>query len=478
MSVPLIVAIGLFLVAVGLSFMLLRKVPDRRMWFPPAVLGFAVVVLVGRLVEEISAGGWVLTFPLPDIPSLLLGILAVVAVRELAQMATERWQTRAALERAQQELEQRVDERTRALAESQERFRQLAENIREGFWLAQADSKRLVYVSPAFERIWNRTAAELCRDAETWLQAVHGEDRQRVRRRYQERAGLGEFDEEFRVIQSDGSEIWVHDRGFPVRDASGKVIRIAGIAEDITIRKRAEDALRQTNDELETLVQSISHDLKAPLRAIEGFSEALVEEYGHALDRDAFEYLSLMKDGAERMDALLNDLLQHAQIRHGLPFEPVDMGEVVGAALRNLATQIEERDAEIMVPGPLPVVSGHRATLEMLMQNLISNAIKFVPADRRPRIVVGSHDEDTCYRLFVRDNGIGIDRKYHEKVFDIFERLHDRSKYPGTGVGLAIVKKAAGLHGGEVGVESQPHEGSTFWLKLPRRLAGTAVEVA
>ncbi|RMD85002.1 MAG: PAS domain S-box protein, partial [Candidatus Dadabacteria bacterium] len=328
---------------------------------------------------------------------------------------------------------------------------------------------QLVYVNSAFERIWDRTAAELCGRPQAWLEAIHPDERERVAAAFREKAATGGFAEEFRVLGRDGSERWVYDRGFPVRDDSGQVVRIAGIAEDVTERKKAEDALRQSNEELETLVQSISHDLKAPLRAIEGFAEALVEEYGAALDSRAREYLGLMKEGVDRMDALLNDLLQHAQIRHGVRLEPVDLGQVVRAVLRNLEAEIEETGADVRVEGPLPIVDGHRATLEMMVQNLVGNALKFVAPGERPQVVIGCREDATSRTLFVRDRGIGVDPKYHERIFAIFERLHDRSKYPGTGVGLAIVKKAAALHGAQVGVESRPGEGSTFWVRFPRR---------
>ncbi len=478
MSVFLIVGIVLFLVAVGESLVLLRRVPDWRMWFPPAVLGFGAVALAARLVQHAGRVGWHPVFPAADLPDLILGILAVIAVRSLERMARERRHAQSELARAHEELERRVEERTRELAESQARFRQLAENIREGFWLADADTKELVYVNPAFERIWGRSSAELCGNPDCWLDALHPEDRLRVLRAYRTRAAVGDYAEEFRVIRRDGSERWVYDRGFPVRDPAGRVIRVAGIAEDVTERKRAEDALRQSNEELETLVQSISHDLKAPLRAIEGFAEALVEEYANELDSSAFEYLSLMKDGVERMDALLNDLLQHAQIRHGLPLGPVDLDEVVAAVLMNLGPEIERTGARVRVEGSLPVVTGHRTTLEMMLQNLVGNALKFVAAGQKPRVEVGCADEGPWHRIYVRDEGIGIDPKYHDKIFSIFERLHDRSKYPGTGVGLAIVKKAAVLHGGDVEIQSEPGRGSTFWVRLPRRAGSGAMGVA
>lgn len=233
-------------------------------------------------------------------------------------------------------------------------------------------------------------------------------------------------------------------------------------------RRWAEQALRRSNEELQAFAHSISHDLKAPLRAIQGFSEALVEDYGHQLDADAHRYLSFIADGATRMGELIEDLLQHARLgRGGVTLAPVDMAEVAARVVQSLTHPIAESKAEVRIAPDLPTVTGHRATLELMLQNLVTNALKFVAEGQAPEIEISARRDATCHRITVRDRGIGIDPKYHDGIFDIFHRLHSTSAYPGTGIGLAIVRKGAVLHGGSVEVESHPGEGSSFTFTLP-----------
>jgi light-regulated signal transduction histidine kinase (bacteriophytochrome) len=261
---------------------------------------------------------------------------------------------------------------------------------------------------------------------------------------------------------------WIRDQGFMVRNGAPQPHLMAGLVSDISEAKEIEEALRDSNEELEVFAQTISHDLKAPLRAMEGFAVALSEDYGDALDERALTYLQLIADGAARLDTLLNDLLQHARLGRSLARETVDLGEVVRRALDSLDREIADRGARVDVEPDLPVVAGHRSLLETAVQNLVSNAIKFVGEERTPHVRIGAESDDTTHRLFIADNGIGIDTAHHERIFSIFERLHPREAYAGTGIGLAIVKKAARLHGGDVEVESTPGRGSTFSISLPR----------
>ncbi|MCA9212737.1 MAG: response regulator [Planctomycetales bacterium] len=239
--------------------------------------------------------------------------------------------------------------------------------------------------------------------------------------------------------------------------------------EDRVERRTAE--LQESNEELEAFAYSVSHDLRAPLRAIEGFAEALKEDYESTLDDVAQGYLKHITGGAVRMGQLINDLLEHAKLgRNMLAFGPVSMPGVVDHVQSLLAHQIQYSKATIHVDENLPTVEGHRGTLELLMQNLLQNAMKFVEYGRQPKIAVSAVSDDKTWQICVRDNGIGIAERFQNSIFDIFQRLHTDDAYPGTGIGLAIVKKAALLHGGEVWVESKEGEGSAFWVKLPKKV--------
>ena len=222
--------------------------------------------------------------------------------------------------------------------------------------------------------------------------------------------------------------------------------------------------LKRVNAELEAFVYSISHDLRAPLRAIQVMAQALLEEGGGER-----ELVERMAAAAERMDRLIADLLAYSRLsRAPIVLGPVDLRRVVEEALDNLQVEVQERGAQIQVEGPLPKVRGHHSTLVQVVSNLLSNGIKFVPPGTRPEVRVWASREGERVRLFVQDNGIGIPKKEHKRIFEIFERLHSVETYPGTGMGLAIVRRGVQKMGGKVGVESAPGRGSRFWVELQR----------
>ncbi|KUK07406.1 MAG: Signal-transducing histidine kinase, partial [Archaeoglobus fulgidus] len=230
---------------------------------------------------------------------------------------------------------------------------------------------------------------------------------------------------------------------------------------DITDRKMAEEKLKQTleelrkaNEELEAYVHAISHDLRAPLRNLQGYVSALVEDYGEKLEEDARFYLSRLKALTEKMDGLINDLLEYARVSKAkAEVRRVDLNLIVEDVLDYLKDEIRGKSAVIEIE-KLPAVKGDRKLLFTVMLNLISNAIKFVEEGVRPEVKVWAEDVNGKVRVYVKDNGIGIPEEYHEKIFNIFERLHGEEVYPGTGVGLAIVKKAMEVMGGRYGVRS------------------------
>lgn len=241
---------------------------------------------------------------------------------------------------------------------------------------------------------------------------------------------------------------------------------------DITDRKHAEDALKQTaeqlarsNEELEQFAYVASHDLQEPLRVVTGYVQLIERRYKDRLDADASQFFFFIVDGVSRMQQLITDLLNYSRVgTRGAPFRAIHMDEVVDRALANLKPVIAESGATVTFDS-LPVVHGDETQLVQVLQNLIGNGIKF-RSDQPPRIDVSAHCNGDGWRFAVRDNGIGIDKQYWEQIFVIFQRLHTRHKYPGTGIGLAICKRIVERHGGRIWLDSQPGQGTTFYFTL------------
>jgi PAS domain S-box-containing protein len=286
-------------------------------------------------------------------------------------------------------------------------------------------------------------------------------------------------------------------------------------------------ALENANADLEAFAYSISHDLRAPLRGMQGFAQALLEDYGDQLDAEGQSYTQYIVSSAQEMSQLINDLLDYSRLaRADINLHVINLDSIVARVLTQLEAELQEKQAQVRVETPLPEVMGHRATLIQVIANLIGNAIKFVPSGVQPQVrvwaeerqeedvgtqgrgdaeksstynsgtgeafaekisgqvitVVGanalplqtqnsyptSHSPTTWIRLWVEDNGIGIEEKYQERIFQVFERLHGAEIYPGTGIGLAIVRKGVERMGGRVGVESHPGQGSRFWIEVHR----------
>lgn len=264
--------------------------------------------------------------------------------------------------------------------------------------------------------------------------------------------------------------------------------------EDVTARKQAEEQLAQTNlqlqklnDELEKRVvrrtrelsesnsqlerfcYSIAHDLRAPLRSVAGFSNVLRQDHGPELSRPASNYIDRIVASARHMDSLISDLLEYGRVSSiELAPAPVNADEALTGAIQSLGAEIEAKHARIERRAALPDVIAHKIVLETVFSNLLSNALKFVPADVTPEITIWPEERAREIRIWIGDNGIGIDRRYHRKIFEMFERLNSNDTYPGTGIGLAIVQRATQRLGGRVGVESEPGKGSRFWVSLPK----------
>lgn len=228
-----------------------------------------------------------------------------------------------------------------------------------------------------------------------------------------------------------------------------------------------EQRVAERTAELEAFAYSVSHDLRAPLRAMQGFADALLEDYSSQLDSPGQEYARRIVAAAQRMDTLILDLLAYSRLgRAEMRLKPVSLAQVVEEALAQLEAEIKKKDAQMAVEKPLPEAVGHYPTLVQVIANLLSNAVKFVAPGVRPHVRVWAEEQEGQVCLWVEDKGIGIAPEYQERIFRVFERLHGIEAYPGTGIGLAIVKKGMERMGGQVGVESQVGQGSRFWVKL------------
>ena len=253
-------------------------------------------------------------------------------------------------------------------------------------------------------------------------------------------------------------------RQYEVRDLLLERERLLAGLEEKVQNRTAE--LQATNAQLEELVYSIAHDLRAPLRAMQGFSKLLVDQYGPVLEGDGREYADRVMRAAERMDAMTLDLLAYGRMaRSDISLAPVSIKRVWDLAAAQCEKMIEETGARVEVVEPLPIVLGEEPILTQVFANLLNNALKFVRHGEKPEVRVRSDSTNPNARIWVEDKGIGIPEQYHERVFRVFERL-DGARFSGTGIGLSIVRKGVERMGGRVGVESNG-KGSRFWIELP-----------
>jgi signal transduction histidine kinase len=234
---------------------------------------------------------------------------------------------------------------------------------------------------------------------------------------------------------------------------------------EIQVQKRTEK-LRDTVQEMEGFTYSITHDMRAPLRAMQGFAQILLDEYQKKLDEEGVEHLQRIANAARRLDSLITDVLNYAKIvRAETPLHPVDLDKLLRDIIREYPT-FHQSKAEICIPEALPPVLGNEAFLTQILSNLLDNAVKFVAPGTVPRVTISAEKDEQFVRISVEDNGVGIDPQHQGRIFNLFERLHTPQKYSGTGVGLAIVRKAVQRLGGHAGVESGIGKGSRFWIKL------------
>jgi PAS domain S-box-containing protein len=349
---------------------------------------------------------------------------------------------------------------------AEERFHAAVESAPNGMIMVDRTG-RIVLVNREAERLFGYTREELLRRSIEHLvpsrfRGQHPSHRAGFFADPKTRAmGAGR---DLHAVRKDGTEIPVEIGLNPIETEDG-VFVLASVV-DITARKRAETELRRSNEELERFAYVASHDLQEPLRMVGSFVQLLATRYRGRLDADADEFIGFALDGALRMQQMIEDLLTFSRVgTSGAELVPTDAGAALTRSLAGLKLAIDEAAAAVS-HDPLPTVLADGRQLEHLFQNLVSNAIKFRGCDP-PRVHVTAELHDRAWTLSVRDNGIGIDPEYFDRIFVAFQRLHGREKYPGTGIGLALAKKIVERHGGRIWVESAPGRGATFRFTLP-----------
>jgi PAS domain S-box-containing protein len=361
----------------------------------------------------------------------------------------------------------------RKLEKSEALFRTLTEISKVGIFMVELDGK--------YSFINDRGCEIIGLDAKEILKlgterTIHPDDSERVIEELnQALKHMKHFKCEYRYHHLNGSDVWVIAIAKPNIDASGRFVNYVGTLVDINEHQKAEekviktlDELNRSNKELEHFAYVVSHDLQEPLRSISNFLQLLSRRYKGKIDPKSAEYIDIAVHGANRMQTMINDLLTYSRITtHGKKFSYTDCQAVLDDTLRDLNATIEENDA-IVTNDPLPTVFADNSQMKHLFQNLIVNGIKF-HGEKQPKIHISVVEEDKDWLFIVQDNGIGIDSKYAESIFDVFKRLHTRKEYSGTGIGLSICRKIVNRHGGEIWIESNLGKGSKFYFTIPKR---------
>ncbi len=354
---------------------------------------------------------------------------------------------------------------------AEDRFRLLADHAPVGIYIAQ--DRKFVYVNPQFSRFTGYTEDELIGMDPSSL--VVPEDRVQVRENAVRALKAGRpFDYEYRIHNKAGETRWIMESVVSI-DYHGKRASLGNYV-DITERKRAEEAqkhtladLERSNEELAQFAYVASHDLQEPLRMVASFTQLLSRRYKGQLDEDADEFIRFAVDGVTRMQNLINDLLAYSRVgTRGGAMELTEADHILDRVCADLAATIEESGA-VVNRGELPSVWVDPTQFGQLIQNLVANAIKYRTPGRAPEVTVSAVHEAGAWRFTVKDNGIGIAPDYFERIFIIFQRLHGKEDYEGTGIGLAICKKIVERHAGHIWVESEPHAGSAFHFTIPDR---------
>ena len=364
----------------------------------------------------------------------------------------------------------------REVADSEQRFRTTFEQAAVGMALVSPDG-RWLRVNERLCDILGTTREELLQEPITTAVSPDHLGLDAGHREQMLGGEIESFAVEQRTSTRRGTPVWTRTTAAPVARAGGAPDHLVLVIEDVTARLEAQEQLEATlanlersNRELEQFAYVASHDLQEPLRMVSSYTQLIERRYKDKLDQDGREFIAYAVDGANRMQRLIQDLLRYSRVTtRGQPFVAVDMRAALAEALENLQVAIAEAGA-VVTDGDLPVVHGDRTQVVQVLQNLVGNGIKFRRAGQPPRVHVSaarSQEEPGFFTIKVTDNGIGIAATYYDRVFVIFQRLHTKREYPGTGIGLALCKRIIERHGGRIWIEPAPEQGTTVAFTLP-----------
>jgi PAS domain S-box-containing protein len=370
------------------------------------------------------------------------------------------------------------------LREAEQRYRRLAENAQDVvFRYELVPQARFTYINSAITSVSGYSPEEHYADPDLIRRIIHPDDRIHLDEVRSREAPLSQ--RTLRWVRRDGAVVWIEERNVPIFDQQGDLIAFEGIARDITDRKQAEEDIRQlnhtleervrtrtaqlemANNDLEAFSYSVSHDLRAPLRIINGFSGLLREHLETRLTNEAKSYLARIETASHRMGEIIEGLLRLAQATRVKPrYQALDLSDIAREVAADLQTVQPERTVQIVIQAPLRC-RGDRQLLQTALENLMGNAWKFTARRTDAQIEVGSTVQGDRRVFFVRDNGAGFDPSRASKVFEAFQRLHSPQEFPGTGIGLATVQRIIRNHGGNIWAEGQSGKGATFYFTLP-----------
>lgn len=372
------------------------------------------------------------------------------------------------------------------LRKAEARYRTLVEQIPAVTFMAALDEGiNELYVSPQIEAMLGFTQQEWLEDPVLWYKQLHPDDKARWNLEFARTCASGErFRSQYRFLARNGNVVWVHGEAVLVRDEQGRPLFLQGVAFDITESKRAEEQMRTLNAELEHRVQertaqleaanreleafsySVSHDLRAPLRSIDGFSQALAEDYADRLDAGGQDFLRRVRAATTRMGELIDGLLNLSRLtRSEMRHEVVDLSALARKVAAELRDREPGRQVRFVIAQGL-VVRGDGQLLRIALENLLGNAWKYTGKHPLARIEFGVTQWDGQRAYFVRDDGAGFDMAYVDKLFGAFQRLHARTDFAGTGIGLATVQRIIHRHGGRIWAEGAVEQGATFYFTL------------
>jgi len=422
------------------------------------------------------------SFPILDSNNNVLGTFAIYYKKIKAPTPDEE----STLERAKNLLMIIIENKisVEAVKSSNQNYDMVALATNDAIWDWNVETDEVTRTGQGLKILFGYDPQEVASEKDFWYTAIHPDDLRRVKDKQvviMNNPNEIYWEDEYRFRKKDGKYAHVFDKGYIIRDESGRAIRLIGATRDITERKENEalllelnnrlkqraDELAASNVELERFAYIASHDMQEPLRMITSFLQLFKKKYEDQIDETAEQYIHFAVDGAERMKKLIMDLLEYSRVGSNKDdFAEIDTGKLLQEVKNVFQNRIDEMQATVMID-PLPNIKGNRTQMFQLFQNLVGNALKYHSGES-PLIHVSGKEEGNDFIFSVKDNGIGIKPIFYEKIFVLFQRLHHKNEYSGTGIGLAVCKKIVEKHGGKIWVESEPGKGSCFSFTISK----------